>query len=63
MKMISEQDEIKIAKECGLEYLGKDGNGRPSFKGTFEQMQKFEDQCDILEEQFENEAEIIRENK
>jgi hypothetical protein len=61
--IISQQDERKMAENCGLEYWGKDEQGRQLFKGTFEQMQEFENQCGLLEEQRENEADIIRENQ
>lgn len=60
--MISEKDELKIAKQCGLEvYIGN--SGETLYRGTKNQLRRFYRLCGVLEEQFENEAEIIRENE
>lgn len=61
--MISQEDERKIAENCGLEYWGRDEEGRQMFKGEWEQVQQFKNQCGMLEEQRETEADVIRENQ
>lgn len=70
--MIIEKNEIKLANSCGMEVAiryepianqkGIDRKGKVIFMGTIEQWREFDRLLGVLEEQFETEAEIIREN-
>jgi len=60
--MISQKDEIKIAEQCGITVL-KGKRGMVIGMGTDDQMKEFHRLCGVLEEQFEHEAEVIRENQ
>ncbi|MDD2657845.1 MAG: hypothetical protein PHD04_04285 [Candidatus Pacebacteria bacterium] len=59
--MITQQDEVKIAIQLGLEI--RKGEHENLYIGSIEQIQEFNRLCGVLDEQYEQEAEIIRENK
>ena len=62
--MISQKDEIKIAESLGIEVrfdeATRDIN---AIIGTEEQLEEFHRLCGVLKEQFEHEANLIRENQ
>lgn len=58
--MISHKDEAKIGRQCGLEV--RESESGNVYIGSVEQIREFNRLCGVLEEQFENEADIIREN-
>jgi len=62
--MISQKDEIKIAESLGIKIIFNEATrDAERYVATHEQMEEFNRQCGMLEEQQEQEAEIIRENQ
>jgi hypothetical protein len=60
--MISQKDEIKIAEQCGMRVeISK--SGTLVLIGSEDKHNEFDRLCGVLEEQFEHEAETIRENQ
>lgn len=62
--MITQETEEKLAEQCGLKVVKDKKTGITKYyEGSPEQAQELSRLCGILEEQFENESKIIRENQ
>ena len=64
--MYNQKQERKLAMKCGLSVkviMAENQNPKTIYSGTIRQWKDFDRLLGVLDEQFENEANIIRENQ